>query len=129
MHSENKKPLKSGRCKKTALRRLRNQKITLVIDTTFKYHSFVNNAHRKTLQALFAKPPLHSLEWHRIESLFLALGAKTIEGKGSRVRFILDGVVGTFHRPHPAKEANPYQIRDARHSLNIQAPDHETHDL
>src|SRR5260363_329834 len=103
MHSENKKPLKSGRCKKTALRRLRNQKITLVIDTTFKYHSFVNNAHRKTLQALFAKPPLHSLEWQRIEPLFLALGAKTIEGNGSRVRFILDGVVGTFHRPHPAR--------------------------
>src|SRR5260363_37205 len=102
------------RKKKTALRRLRNQKITLVIDTTFKYHSFVNNAHRKTLQALFAKPPLHSLEWQRIESLFLALGAKTIEGNGSRVRFILDGVVGTFHRPHPAKEAKPYQIRDAR---------------
>src|SRR5260363_151582 len=74
----------------------------------------LHHALRKTLQALFAKPPLHSLEWQRIESLFLALGAKTIEGNGSRVRFILDDVVGTFHRPHPAKEAKPYQIRDAR---------------
>src|SRR5260364_270144 len=120
MHSENKKPLKSGRCKKTALRRLRNQKITLVIDTTFKYHSFVNNAHRKTLRALFAKPPLHSLEWQRIESLFLALGAKTIEGNGSRVRFI---VLIQLKKPSPIKSAM------LAHSLNIQASDHETHDL
>ncbi|MBL8302572.1 MAG: type II toxin-antitoxin system HicA family toxin [Ideonella sp.] len=23
-------------------------------------------------------------------------------------------MVATFHRPHPQKEANPYQVRDAR---------------
>nr|WP_150787981.1 type II toxin-antitoxin system HicA family toxin [Pseudomonas fluorescens] len=50
----------------------------------------------------------------RIESLFGAVGAKTIEGNGSRVRFELNGVVATFHRPHPDKEAKPYQVRDAR---------------
>ncbi|MFJ3484937.1 type II toxin-antitoxin system HicA family toxin [Pseudomonas sp. NPDC090202] len=33
---------------------------------------------------------------------------------GSRVRFELNGVVATFHRPHPDKEAKPYQVRDAR---------------
>jgi|SRR6266568_8897671 len=53
-------------------------------------------------------------EWRRIESLFVALGAQTIEGNGSRVRFVLNGIIGTFHRPHPAKEAKPYQVRDAR---------------
>jgi len=47
-------------------------------------------------------------------SLFIALGAQTIEGSGSRVRFIVCDVVATFHRPHPAKEAKPYQVRDAR---------------
>lgn len=26
----------------------------------------------------------------------------------------LNGVIGTFHRPHPQKEAKPYQVRDAR---------------
>ena len=60
---------------------------------------------------------LHLLEWRHIESLFLALGAQTIEGNGSRVRFVLNGVVATFHHPHPAKEAKeakPYQVRDAR---------------
>ena len=54
------------------------------------------------------------MEWKKIEALFVALGAKTIEGKGSRVRFILNDVVATFHRPHPQKEAKPYQVRDAR---------------
>ncbi len=50
----------------------------------------------------------------RIESLFNAIGAQSIEGRGSRVRFELAGVVATFHRPHPDKEAKPYQVRDAR---------------
>ena len=52
--------------------------------------------------------------------LFKTLGAQVIEGKGSRVRFELNGVVVTFHRPHPRKEAKPYQIRDAKEFL-IQA--------
>jgi hypothetical protein len=33
------------------------------------------------------------------------------------VRFEKDGIVGTFHRPHPEKDAKPYQIRDARRLL------------
>jgi HicA toxin of bacterial toxin-antitoxin, len=44
-------------------------------------------------------------------------GAQTIEGDASRVRFVLNDVVGTFHHPHPAKEAKPYQVRDARQFL------------
>lgn len=49
--------------------------------------------------------------------LFVALGAQVIEGNGSRVRFELNGVVASFHRPHPHKEAKPYQVRDARRFL------------
>lgn len=74
----------------------------------------MNSAHRKTLQAIFSKPLPRSLERKRIESLFTALGANTIEGDGSRVRFMLNGVIGAFHRPYPIKEAKPYQVRDAR---------------
>jgi len=47
----------------------------------------------------------------------MALGAKSIEGRGSRVRFALNDVVATFHRPHPQKEAKPYQVRDAKRFL------------
>jgi hypothetical protein len=74
----------------------------------------MNKTHRKTLEAIFQQPVPKSLEWKRIESLFQFIGAKVIEGAGSRVRFELDGVIGTFHRPHPHKEAKPYQVRDAR---------------
>jgi hypothetical protein len=54
------------------------------------------------------------LEWAKIEGFLLAVGARVIEGRGSRVRFELKGVVATFHRLHPEKEAKPYQVRDAR---------------
>lgn len=64
--------------------------------------------------AIFTLPVPATLEWRKIEALFVALGAKTIEGNGSRVRFELNSIIGTFHRPHPAKEAKPYQIKDAR---------------
>lgn len=46
-------------------------------------------------------------------SLLLAAGARLIEGRESRVRFEKDGEVATFHRPHPAKEAERYQVRDS----------------
>lgn len=74
----------------------------------------MNNTQRKTLVAIFSTPTPKNLEWARIESLFVALGCVVIEGNGSRVRFELSGVVGTFHRPHPAKEAKPYQVKDAK---------------
>jgi hypothetical protein len=77
----------------------------------------MNATHKKTLAAIFAEPVPSSLEWRRIEALFVVLGAELIEGNGSRVRFVHAGVVGTFHRPHPAKEAKPYQVRDARRFL------------
>jgi hypothetical protein len=78
------------------------------------YYIHMNKAHRKTLNDIFLQPVPATLEWRRIESLFVALGAETIEGNGSRVRFVLNGIMATFHRPHPAKEAKPYQVRDAK---------------
>lgn len=77
----------------------------------------MNNKQRNTLKAIFTNPVPANLEFKRIESLFLALGAKLIEGDGSRVRFVLNNVMVTFHRPHPNKEAKPYQVRDARSFL------------
>lgn len=77
----------------------------------------MNATHRKTLAAVYAEPVSASLEWRRIEALMVAIGCSVIEGNGSRVRFEKDGLVATFHRPHPAKEAKPYQVHDARHFL------------
>jgi hypothetical protein len=77
----------------------------------------MNATHRKTLAAIFAEPVSRSIEWRRVEALLIAIGCRLIEGSGSRVRFEKNGVVATFHRPHPAKEAKPYQVRDAREFL------------
>jgi len=77
----------------------------------------MNKRHQKTLEAIFTNPVPATLEWRRIEALFVALGAKVIEGRGSRVRFVLNDVIATFHRPHPRKEAKPYQVHDARRFL------------
>ncbi|NCO34982.1 MAG: pilus assembly protein HicB [Armatimonadetes bacterium CG2_30_59_28] len=69
------------------------------------------------MEKIFKTPAPASLEWRDIEAFFLSVGARTVEGSGSRVRFELKGVVATFHRPHPEKEAKPYQVRDARSFL------------
>lgn len=69
------------------------------------------------MEAVFREPAPRTLEWAQIEALFVALGATVVEGRGSRVRFALNDAVATFHRPHPSKDAKPYQIRDARSFL------------
>ena len=66
----------------------------------------MNNKQRSTLKAIFTNPVPANLEFKKMESLFLALGAKLIEGDGSRVRFVLNNVVVSFHRPHPTKKQN-----------------------
>lgn len=77
----------------------------------------MNASHHKTLVAVFTDPVSKSLEWRRIEALLVAVGCQVIEVNGSRVRFEKAGHIATFHRPHPAKGAKPYQVRDARQFL------------
>jgi hypothetical protein len=74
----------------------------------------MNSKHRKTLEAVFADPVSGTIDWASVEALLIAVGAEVIEGRGSRVRFVKDGEVESFHRPHPAKEAKRYQVRAAR---------------
>lgn len=77
----------------------------------------MNSKHKITLTAIFSKPAPGTLEWRKIETLFTALGAETIEGSGSRVSFILNDEKADFHRPHPGKEAKQYQVRNAKDFL------------
>jgi hypothetical protein len=77
----------------------------------------MNSKHTRTLKAIFATPVSGTIAWADVESLLVAAGCKVIEGNGSRVRFEKDGVIASFHRPHPAKEAKRYQVRDARDYL------------
>ena len=77
----------------------------------------MNGRHAKTLKAVFAKPTSGTVAWAHIERLLIAIGCTVVEGSGSRVRFEKDGVIASFHRPHPAKEAKKYQVEDARDYL------------
>ena len=73
--------------------------------------------HQKTLEAIFSKEVPATLQWRRIEALFMALGATKKERRGSGVTFKLNGETVGFHLPHPRKEANRYHVRDARDFL------------
>ena len=77
----------------------------------------LNKKHQRTLAVIFSPQVPATLPWRRIESLFMALGAKKEEGRGSAVTFKLKGEHTTFHRPHPQKEAKRYHVRDARDFL------------
>ncbi|MBD9624989.1 type II toxin-antitoxin system HicA family toxin [Ensifer sp. ENS06] len=77
----------------------------------------MNSKQKKTLAAVFGDPVSGTIEWAAIENLLVAPGANVIEGNGSRVKFEKDGIIASFHRPHPDKGAKRYQVRDAREFL------------
>ena len=63
----------------------------------------MNAKHRKTLEAVFSNPLLAGILWADIEGLFVGLGGRVEEGRGSRVTIRLNGLRVVFHRPHPHK--------------------------
>lgn len=77
----------------------------------------MNARQLRTLKAVFQQPTPAGLEWTAVEALLVAVGCTMVEGNGSRVRFVREGMIETFHRPHPAKEAKRYQVRAARDYL------------
>ncbi len=77
----------------------------------------MNKKQRATLSAIFKKPTAKSLSWADIEKLLLGLDGEVLERGGSRVAVILNGHIAHFHRPHPQKEAKPYQVEAARNLL------------
>jgi hypothetical protein len=74
--------------------------------------------HRKVLEAVFTDPVRPDIAWRDIEALFLALGARVAQGRGSRVRVALGDVRAVFHRPHPRKETDRGAVRAVRDFLN-----------
>lgn len=83
----------------------------------------MNQAQRKTLEAVLADPVNGAIEWRRIESLLLAIGCTRTEGSGLSLSFEFEGLKVRFHRPHPGKEALRYRVRDARaflHAIGVE---------
>jgi len=73
--------------------------------------------HRKTLEAVFARPVSANIQWSDAVSLMTALGAEVVEREGSRVAFILAGRINIQHRPHPEPAMDKGAVADLRDFL------------
>ncbi len=64
----------------------------------------MNAKYEKTLERIFQNPVPANIKWRDIETMLVSLGAEIEEGRGSRVRVRLNGIVTIFHRPHPSPD-------------------------
>lgn len=69
------------------------------------------------MQDIFENPVRANILWIDIEAVLKALGAEISEGRGSRVRIVLNDVRAVFHRPHPRKETDKGAIKSMRRFL------------
>ena len=77
----------------------------------------MNKKNKTTLAAIFENPVRSDILWKDIENLLYALGAEISEGRGSRVRIVLESVRAVFHRPHPRKETDKGSVKSMRRFL------------
>ena len=77
----------------------------------------LSGAHAKTYRQVLTDPVNGNIPWRKIEAMLEALGARIIEGRGSRITVLLLGVRRDFHRPHPGREALRYRVRGVRDLL------------
>lgn len=77
----------------------------------------VGKKHWQTLAAIFEDPVHAGINWSDIERLLKACGAEISEGRGSRVRIVLNNVRAVFHRPHPQKETDKGAVKSMRRFL------------
>jgi hypothetical protein len=74
----------------------------------------MNSKQRKTLNAIFTNPVSPAILWEDIMSLFVACGGVVTEGRCSRVRIKLNGILATFHRPHPERITDKGTVKSVR---------------
>lgn len=77
----------------------------------------MNSKQNRTLMAIFSTPVRSDIEWNDVVSLFIALGATVTQGKGSRVRVLLNDETAVFHKPHPEKEMGKGAVKFVREFL------------
>jgi hypothetical protein len=87
-------------------------------DGILNQHTFsvyqLSGKHLSTKNDIFKDPIKSDVKWGEIESLVSHIGAEIIEGNGSRVKFVLDGVTGSFHRPHNSKDTDQGALKSVR---------------
>lgn len=77
----------------------------------------MNNKHRKTLADIFTNPIPTDILWTDIIKLLIALDATITQGKGSRVRVLLNNQKAVFHEPHPERETDKGAVKSVRDFL------------
>jgi hypothetical protein len=77
----------------------------------------MNRRHKLTLEKIFEIPERSDISWTSIESLIKSIGGELSEGRGSRVRVVLNNVKAVFHRPHPHKETNKGAVKSVKRFL------------
>jgi predicted RNA binding protein YcfA (HicA-like mRNA interferase family) len=77
----------------------------------------MNSKQAKTLKAIFTDPLLSDIAWKDIVKLFEALGATVSQGKGSRVRVLLNEQRAVFHEPHPERVTDKGAVKSVREFL------------
>jgi hypothetical protein len=77
----------------------------------------MNNKQAKTLKAIFTDPIPVDIAWKEIIRLFEGLGATITQGRGSRVRVILNQQRAVFHEPHPERVTDRGAVRSVREFL------------
>jgi len=76
--------------------------------------SSLRKKQRNTLEQVFKTPVLSGIRWSDIEALIKALGSEVKEGRGSRCKFILNGSIASFHRPHPSPDTDKGAVENLR---------------
>lgn len=88
------------------------------MDNEMKEHvSALRKRQKNTLDQIFKAPVPSGIRWSDIESLIKALGGEIKEGSGSRVRFLLNGCIARFHRPHPSPDTDKGAVVSLREWL------------
>lgn len=77
----------------------------------------MNKKLQGTYKRIFEKPVRSDILWSDIEMLLKGLGATISQGRGSRVRVVLNGVKAVFHRPHPTSNSDCGQVASVRRFL------------
>lgn len=85
----------------------------------------INTKQKKTLGEIFAEPTSSKVRWKDVESLFNNMGARIVQGNGSRISIYLEGERRTFHKPHPGNEIKKCVIRDIRDFLKKTGVNHD----
>jgi HicA toxin of bacterial toxin-antitoxin, len=77
----------------------------------------MNSKQVKTLKAIFTNPIPADIAWKDIMTLLEGLGATITQGRGSRIRVILNEQRAVFHEPHPERVTDRGAVKSVREFL------------